>query len=54
MQEPAYTRTAVALHWLIAIFVIAQISLGLWMIGIPKDPPGIRAWCGSMCTNQLD
>ena len=44
MQEPAYTRTAVALHWLIAMFVNAQISLGLWMIGIPKDPPGIRAW----------
>ena len=44
MQEPAYTRTAVALHWLIAICVIAQIALGLWMIGIPKDPLGIRAW----------
>jgi cytochrome b561 len=44
MQEPAYTRTAVALHWLIAICVIAQIARGLWMIGIPKDPPGIRAW----------
>ncbi len=43
MQEPAYTRTAVVLHWLIAICVIAQIALGLWMIGIPKDPPGLRA-----------
>ena len=44
MQEPAYTRTAVILHWLIALCIIAQIALGLWMIGIPKDPPGIRAW----------
>jgi cytochrome b561 len=44
MQEPAYTRTAVALHWLIAVCIIAQIALGLWMIGIPKDPPGVRAW----------
>ena len=44
MQEPAYTRTAVVLHWLIAFCVIAQIALGLWMIGIPKDPPGVRAW----------
>lgn len=44
MQEPAYTRTAVALHWLIALALIAQVALGLWMIGIPKDPPGIRAW----------
>jgi len=44
MQEPAYTRTAVVLHWLIAIGLIAQIALGLWMLGIPKDPPGVRAW----------
>jgi cytochrome b561 len=44
MREPAYTRTAVALHWLIALCIIGQIALGLWMIGIPKDPPGVRAW----------
>jgi cytochrome b561 len=39
-----YTRTAVVLHWLIAACVFAQISLGLWMIGIPKSPPGVRAY----------
>lgn len=44
MQEPVYTRTAVVLHWLIAAGIVAQIALGLWMIGIPKDPPGVRAW----------
>ena len=44
MQEPVYTRTAVVLHWLIAVGIVAQIALGLWMIGIPKDPPGLRAW----------
>ena len=39
-----YTRTAIVLHWLIAVFAFAQISLGLWMIGIPKAPPGIRVY----------
>lgn len=39
-----YTRTAIVLHWLIAAFVFVQISLGLWMIGIPKAPPGIRVY----------
>jgi cytochrome b561 len=39
-----YTRTAVVLHWLIALAVFVQISLGLWMITIPKYPPGVRAY----------
>lgn len=39
-----YTRTAVVLHWLIAAAVFVQIGLGLWMIGIPKSPPGVRAY----------
>lgn len=40
----SYTRTAIVLHWLIAAAVLAQISLGWWMIDIPKSPPGVRAW----------
>ena len=44
MQSESYTHTAIVLHWLIAVFVFAQISLGLWMIGIPKAPPGIRVY----------
>ena len=39
-----YTRTAIVLHWLIAIAVFAQVGLGLWMIGIQKSPPGILAY----------
>jgi len=39
-----YTLTAIVLHWLIGIAVFAQIGLGLWMIGIPKSPPGVRAY----------
>jgi cytochrome b561 len=43
MQSELYTRTARILHWLIGIAVLAQITLGLWMITIPKTPPGVRA-----------
>ena len=38
-----YTRTAIALHWLIALAVIAQFTWGWWMQTIPKQPPGLRA-----------
>ena len=34
---------AITLHWLIAIGIIGQIALGLWMIEIPKYPVGVRA-----------
>jgi cytochrome b561 len=37
-----YTRTAIALHWLIAVAVIAQFAWGWWMQDIPKQPPGPR------------
>jgi cytochrome b561 len=37
-----YTRTAIALHWLIAVAVIAQFTWGWWMQDIPKQPPGPR------------
>ena len=37
-----YTTTAIALHWIVAFAVIAQIMLGWWMQEIPKDPVGPR------------
>ena len=37
-----YTRTAIALHWVIALAVIVQFTWGWWMQGIPKQPPGMR------------
>jgi cytochrome b561 len=37
-----YTRTAVALHWLIAALVIFQFAWGWWMQDIPKQPVGPR------------
>jgi cytochrome b561 len=48
VQTTLYTRTAVVLHWLIGLCVLAQITLGLWMITIPKSPPGVRAWWFNM------
>ena len=38
-----YTRTAISLHWLIAILVIVQFAWGWWMQTIPKQPVGMRA-----------
>ncbi|HEY8050971.1 MAG TPA: cytochrome b [Ramlibacter sp.] len=38
-----YTRVAIALHWLLAAALLAQVLLGWWMLGIPKSPPGVRA-----------
>jgi cytochrome b561 len=37
-----YTRTAIALHWLIAVLVILQFAWGWWMQEIPKQPVGPR------------
>jgi len=37
-----YTRTAIALHWAIAVLVIVQFAWGWWMQGIPKQPVGPR------------
>ena len=38
-----YTPTARALHWLVAVFVFAQLALGFWMLQIPNTPPGLQA-----------
>lgn len=38
-----YSRTAIALHWVIALAVIGQFSWGWVMQTIPKQPPGLRA-----------
>lgn len=43
-QHHCYSRTAIVLHWLIAVMVLGQLALGWWMIDIPKSPPGVRAY----------
>jgi len=41
-SEARYTRVAIALHWLVALLVLAQVAWGWWMQEIPKAPPGPR------------
>ena len=38
-----YTRTAVALHWLIALFIFVQIPFGWYLDEIPRGTPA-RGW----------
>lgn len=42
-ETQKYNRVAIVLHWLLALGLLAQLFLGFWMEGVPKDPPGIRA-----------
>ena len=45
-QSIYYTRTAVRLHWLIALFIISTFALGLYMTGLPLSPNKLKiyAW----------
>ena len=38
----AYTRTAVALHWLMAVSIVGALILGYYMAGLPFSPSRIR------------
>jgi cytochrome b561 len=40
--QARYTRTAIALHWAIALLVIGEFAWGWWMQQIPKQPVGPR------------
>jgi len=39
----SYDRTAIWLHWIVGLAILGQFALGWWMLGVPKDPPGLRA-----------
>jgi cytochrome b561 len=41
--DVSYSRTAVLVHWLLAVALFAQVALGWWMLGLPKLPHGLRA-----------
>ena len=43
-QQPRYDRFSIFLHWLMAVLLLGQIGLGLWMLGLPKDSSGLRAY----------
>ncbi len=40
----SYTKTAVVLHWLIAIFIVLMFVLGFFMADIPKEGPKQSAY----------
>jgi cytochrome b561 len=44
MNTERYTKTAIILHWLIALLIIAMLALGFWMHELPKDAPKTAAF----------
>jgi len=42
LTVPHYTRTAVALHWAVAAFIITAFSLGLIVSDLPFSPQKLR------------
>jgi cytochrome b561 len=40
--EPAYTRTAIALHWIAALLIVCNLTLGISMINVPLSPLKLR------------
>ena len=40
----AYTRTAIALHWLTVALIATGFTLGLWMVDLPIAPQTIRVY----------
>jgi cytochrome b561 len=43
MRPTRYNHLAIALHWVLALGLLYELALGLWMMDIPKSPPGVRA-----------
>ena len=37
-QTPGYTRTAIILHWLLALAIVATFALGIYMHELPVSP----------------
>jgi cytochrome b561 len=41
--DASYTRTAIALHWLLAVCLVGQILLGWYLEDVPRGTPA-RSW----------
>jgi len=39
---PRYTRTAIALHWILAALIIGNLCFGLYMVGLPLSPAQLK------------
>ncbi len=45
MRHPAsYTRTAIGLHWLVAIAIVTTFSVGLYMSDLPLSPDKLKIY----------
>ena len=42
--DVAYTRTAIALHWLTVALIATGFAIGLWMVDLPIAPQTIRIY----------
>jgi cytochrome b561 len=38
LSPPRYTRTAVVLHWLLAVAIVSSFIVGFYMTGLPLSP----------------
>jgi len=45
-MQPRYTRTAIALHWLVTLLILTALPLGLTMTEMPLSPQKLKfyAW----------
>jgi len=43
-QSANYTRTAIGLHWLLAIAIVATFSVGLYMHELPLSPDKLKIY----------
>lgn len=37
-----YTRTAIALHWIMAALILGNLAWGLWMVELPLSPSKLK------------
>lgn len=42
MTTTGYTRTAIALHWLLAALILFNLGFGLYTVGLPLSPQKLR------------
>jgi cytochrome b561 len=44
MNVQRYTRTAMLLHWLIALLILCLLALGIYMAGLPLSPQKLKLY----------
>ncbi len=44
MTRPGYTRTAIALHWLVALIILGSFPLGLYMVEMTLSPTKLKLY----------